>query len=81
MISREKFNKIGLDEDKSPIDILGDNAMSTREIMTSINDSLPEGYKKITFSCAKQKMRRLEKKGLVSRKKVDALIYWIVVHE
>jgi len=79
MISREKFNKLGLNsnDEKDPIDVLGQNAMTTREIMTALNQSLPEGYKQITFSCAKQKMRRLEKKGRVSRKKVDALIYWI----
>ena len=79
MISREKFDKLGLNsnDEKTPIDILGPNAMTTREIMTALNASLPEGYKQVTFSCAKQKMRRLEKKGIVSRKKIDALIYWI----
>ncbi len=79
MISREKFDQIGIDSssEQTPIDILGSNAMSTREIMIALNNSLPDGYKKITFSCAKQKMRRLEQKGKVSRKKVDALIYWI----
>ncbi len=79
MITREKFDKLGLNsnDEKDPIDILGASAMTTREIMIGLNQSLPEGYKQITFSCAKQKMRRLEQKGRVSRKKIDALIYWI----
>ncbi len=66
-------------DEKTPIDILGKNALSTKEIADKLNECLPEGYKKITYSCAKQKMIRLERKEEVERRKVDGIIHWIKI--
>jgi len=79
MISKETFEKKGVsqEEEKTPIDILGAYALTTREVAEKLTASLPEGYKKITYSCAKQKLIRLEAKDLVKRKKVDGIIHWI----
>ena len=81
MITAETYHKKGIKpcEEKSPLDILGKGALTTKEIADKLNECLPEGYKKITYQCAKQKLLRLEKKGEVTRAKVDGLIHWIKV--
>lgn len=79
MITADKAKSIGIkpEDEKSPLDILGNNAMTTQEIADKLSSYFPEGYPKMTYSCAKQKMIRLEKKGLVTRTKVKGLIHWI----
>jgi len=81
MITKETFDKKGISkgDEKTPLDILGKQAFTTREIADRLNETLPESYKKITFSCAKQKLVRLEKKGRVTRKKVDGIYHWMKV--
>ena len=59
-------------------DKLPDNsALTTREIAAALTKRLPDGT--ITYSCAKQKMKRLEAKGLVQRSVVRGLIHWLKV--
>lgn len=81
MISLERAQEIGLkpEDEKTPLDVLGTNAMTTKEVAAELNKLLPPEYKKISYSCAKQKMVRLEKKGYVSRIKISGLIHWLII--
>ena len=81
MITAEKANEIGInpDDEKSPLDILGVNAMSTQEIADKLSSYFPKGYTKMTYSCAKQKMIRLEKKDYVYRIRVEGLLHWAII--
>lgn len=78
MISEDEFKRKGIkpEEEKSPLDILNKNAMTTQQIADKLTELLPSGNKNISYSCAKQKMVRLEAKGLVERRKIDGIIYW-----
>lgn len=78
MITASKAKEIGIkpEDEKSPLDILGNNAMTTQEIADKLSSYFPPGQPKMTYSCAKQKMIRLEKKDEVSRIKVKGLIHW-----
>jgi hypothetical protein len=80
MITVEKAQEVGIkpEDEKSPLDVLGNNAMTTKEIAAELNKLLPSEYKKISYSCAKQKMVRLESKGYVSRIKISGLIHWLI---
>jgi len=81
MITVEESKTIGIkpEDEKSPLDILENNAMTTQEIADMLSSYFPKGYPKMTYSCAKQKMIRLEKKGLIDRVKVKGLIHWTKV--
>lgn len=82
MITAEVFRNNGIspEDEKTPLDIMGDMALSTKEIAIKLSDTLPEG-ENITYSCAKQKMIRLERKGFVSRRKIKGLIHWLVLQK
>lgn len=82
-ITAETFKRKGIkkEDEKTVVEILGKSAYTTQEIADKLNETLPEGYKKITYQCAKQKLLRLEKKSEVARAKVDGLIHWIKVEK
>lgn len=79
MITKEDFKKLGIrpEDEVTPLDILEltQMAMSTLEVAEALTRHLPEG--EITYACAKQKLVRLEKKGLVQRSKFKGLNYWL----
>jgi hypothetical protein len=79
MISKEEFERLGIkaEDEVGPLDILEKTnmAMNTHEMAQALTKTLPEG--EITYACAKQKLVRLEKKGLVKRSKVKGLNYWL----
>ena len=79
MITAIEAKKIGVlpDDEKTPLDILGVNALTTQEIANKLTSYLPKGSDPISYSCAKQKMIRLEKKEEVSRIRVKGLIHWL----
>lgn len=81
MITADQAKQIGIkpEDEKSPLEILGDNAMTTREIADKLSSYFPKDYPKMTYSCAKQKMIRLEMKGHVDRRKVKGLIHWMLI--
>lgn len=81
MINADEFRRKGIkpEDEKSPLDIIVDSALTTQEIADQLTSFLPPGSKKISYSCAKQKMVRLENKGLVERRKVDGIIRWLKI--
>ena len=83
MITANEANKIGIlpDDEKTPLDILGLNAMTTQEIADKLTGYLPKGNDPISYSCAKQKMIRLERKSLVNRIRVKGLIHWLITQQ
>lgn len=80
MITAEVAKEAGLspENEKSPLDIIGNNAMTSRDIADKISSYYPEGYPKMTYSCARQKLIRLEKKGEITRTKFEGLIHWYI---
>lgn len=83
MITADKARKDGIDPDEelTPLDVLGDNAMTSQEVADALNAKATEGSINISYSCAKQRLVRLEAKGLVERKKFKGLIHWLKVAE
>lgn len=79
MITVEEFKKKGLkpEDEVSPLDILEGYgmALTTQEMSEALTATLPDG--KVTYACAKQKLVRLQKKGLVTRSKFKGLNYWL----
>lgn len=83
MITAEKARKSGInpDDELTPLDVLGNNAMTSQEVADAMNSKATEGSISISYSCAKQKLVRLEAKGLVERRKFKGLIHWLKVAE
>ena len=83
MITAEKARKFGInpDEEVTPLDVLGQNAMTSQEVADALNARSTEASTKVSYSCAKQKLVRLEAKGLVERRKFKGLIHWLKVAE
>lgn len=74
----QEFKQLGvsIDDEIDIVDILGSEALTTRQVAEKFTTSLPVGSASVTVSNARQKLVRAEKQEKVIRKRVNGVWHW-----